>query len=112
MLTFFGFKKKGITFASHSGRAIAEFFDEIIIAKIAQLVEHNLAKVRVAGSSPVFRSLSPRESSSVGRARPSQGRGRGFEPRFSLFKRIILMRFFCLQRFRFTKSRSWDMRFY
>ena len=25
------------------------------------------------------------ESSSVGRARPSQGRGRGFEPRFSLF---------------------------
>ncbi len=27
-----------------------------IIAKVAQLVEHNLAKVRVAGSSPVFRS--------------------------------------------------------
>ena len=26
-------------------------------AKIAQLVEHNLAKVGVAGSSPVFRSL-------------------------------------------------------
>ena len=26
------------------------------IAKVAQLVEHNLAKVRVAGSSPVFRS--------------------------------------------------------
>ena len=26
-------------------------------AKIAQLVEHNLAKVRVAGSSPVFRSI-------------------------------------------------------
>ena len=25
-------------------------------AEIAQLVEHNLAKVRVAGSSPVFRS--------------------------------------------------------
>ena len=25
-------------------------------AKIAQLAEHNLAKVRVAGSSPVFRS--------------------------------------------------------
>ena len=25
-------------------------------AKVAQLVEHNLAKVRVAGSSPVFRS--------------------------------------------------------
>ena len=29
-----------------------------VIAKVAQLVEHNLAKVRVAGSSPVFRSKS------------------------------------------------------
>ena len=29
-----------------------------IIAKIAQLVEHDLAKVGVAGSSPVFRSES------------------------------------------------------
>lgn len=29
---------------------------EIFIAKIAQLVEHDLAKVGVAGSSPVFRS--------------------------------------------------------
>ena len=28
----------------------------ILNAKIAQLVEHNLAKVRVAGSNPVFRS--------------------------------------------------------
>ena len=28
-----------------------------LIAEVAQLVEHNLAKVRVAGSSPVFRSL-------------------------------------------------------
>ncbi len=28
------------------------------IAKVAQLVEHNLAKVRVAGSNPVFRSNS------------------------------------------------------
>ena len=27
------------------------------IAKIAQLVEHDLAKVGVAGSSPVFRSI-------------------------------------------------------
>ena len=26
------------------------------IAEVAQLVEHNLAKVRAAGSSPVFRS--------------------------------------------------------
>ena len=31
------------------------FFD--IIAEIAQLVEHNLAKVGVAGPSPVFRSF-------------------------------------------------------
>ena len=67
-------------------------------AKIAQLVEHDLAKVGVAGSSPVFRSKSSfkiqlssaskagptRENSSVGRARPCQGRGRGFESRFSL----------------------------
>ena len=30
-----------------------------------------------------------RENSSVGRARPSQGRGRGFEPRFSL-QRIVM----------------------
>jgi hypothetical protein len=27
-------------------------------AEVAQLVEHHLAKVRVAGSSPVFRSIS------------------------------------------------------
>ena len=31
-----------------------------------------------------------RESSSVGRARPCQGRGRGFEPRFSLKFYIML----------------------
>ena len=34
------------------------FFD--IIAEIAQLVEHNLAKVGVAGPSPVFRSFIPK----------------------------------------------------
>ncbi len=28
----------------------------VAFAKVAQLVEHNLAKVRVAGSNPVFRS--------------------------------------------------------
>ena len=28
-------------------------------AEVAQLVEHHLAKVRVAGSSPVFRSIFP-----------------------------------------------------
>jgi hypothetical protein len=62
-------------------------------AKIAQLVERDLAKVEVAGPSPVFRSSSLNrgfslndncENSSVGRARPCQGRGRGSESRFSL----------------------------
>ena len=33
-------------------------FFKIIFAKIAQLVERNLAKVEVAGSNPVFRSKS------------------------------------------------------
>ena len=32
-------------------------FEQLHFAEVAQLVEHNLAKVRVAGSSPVFRSL-------------------------------------------------------
>ena len=31
-------------------------FEQTYFAEVAQLVEHNLAKVRVAGSSPVFRS--------------------------------------------------------
>ena len=30
-------------------------------AEVAQLVEHDLAKVRVAGSSPVFRSKNPQQ---------------------------------------------------
>ena len=36
---------------------IAERVDSDIRAEVAQLVEHHLAKVRVAGSSPVFRSI-------------------------------------------------------
>src|SRR5574338_676445 len=32
--------------------------DASVDAEVAQLVEHHLAKVRVAGSSPVFRSIS------------------------------------------------------
>ena len=32
-----------------------------ITAEVAHLVEHNLAKVRVAGSSPVFRSKIPNQ---------------------------------------------------
>ena len=35
-------------------------------AEVAQLVEHNLAKVRVAGSSPVFRSSLKRKGCSNG----------------------------------------------
>ena len=38
----------------------------LVIAKIAQLVEHDLAKVGVAGSSPVFRSF-PSPDGGIGR---------------------------------------------
>ena len=37
------------------------------IAEVAQLVEHNLAKVRVAGSSPVFRSFFCSPGGGIGR---------------------------------------------
>ena len=56
-------------------------------AEIAQLVEHNLAKVGVASSSLVFRSslnVVFCGNSSVGRAQPCQGWGREFESRFPL----------------------------
>ena len=55
-------------------------------------MEHDLAKVGAAGSSPVSRSLKATiqfhicASGSVGGARPCQGRGRGFESRLALFK--------------------------
>ena len=45
-------KKFDCIFATAKG----ESRDFTVNAKIAQLVEHNLAKVGVAGSSPVFRS--------------------------------------------------------
>ena len=94
------------------------------IAEIAQLVEHNLAKVGVASSSLVFRSffLCPSGgmvdalvsgasverragsipvlgtsycgNSSVGRAQPCQGWGREFESRFPLNKNPELSGFF------------------
>ena len=54
------------------------------------MVEHDLAKVGAAGSSPVSRSLKDTKqfhicaSGSVGGARPCQGRGRGFESRLAL----------------------------
>ena len=46
--------KKSITFAPAIKRDAS---DKENNAEIAQLVEHNLAKVGVAGPSPVFRSL-------------------------------------------------------
>ena len=99
------------------------------IAEIAQLVEHNLAKVGVASSSLVFRSffLCPSGgmvdalvsgasverragsipvlgtsycgNSSVGRAQPCQGWGREFESRFPLNKNPELSGFFCFMVF-------------
>ncbi len=53
-------------------------------AKVAQLVEHYLAKVRVASSNLVFRSIS--ECSSFGRAPSFQVGGGRFEPCYSLNK--------------------------
>ena len=52
---------------------------EIERAEVAQLVEHHLAKVRVAGSSPVFRSIflsvmTGRAPASRQRAKASQDR--------------------------------------
>ena len=64
-------------------------------ARVAQLVEHDLAKVGAAGSSPVSRSLKATiqfhicASGSVGGARPCQGRGRGFESRLALWGKEI-----------------------
>ncbi len=49
------------------------YADEILfLAKIAQLVEHDLAKVGVAGSSPVFRSKSI-TSRNLGNSRATKG---------------------------------------
>ena len=42
----------------HCGCAGSSPASSTVFAEVAQLVEHNLAKVRVAGSSPVFRSAS------------------------------------------------------
>ena len=73
-------------------------------ARVAQLVEHDLAKVGAAGSSPVSRSLQDTiqfyicASGSVGGARPCQGRGRGFESRLALL--LIVAEALILQGFR------------
>lgn len=62
MLKFFARKGWKYLVDSNIHRTFAEQKRETLLAKlgnaeIAQLVEHNLAKVRVAGSSPVFRSI-------------------------------------------------------
>ena len=46
--------EKTVSLHSHLAKCA---FTESVIAEIAQLVEHDLAKVGVAGSSPVFRSF-------------------------------------------------------
>ena len=46
--------QKGFNFATQ--KSGMQLLKPIETAKIAQLVEHDLAKVGVAGSSPVFRS--------------------------------------------------------
>ena len=47
------FKKKALPLHSHLEKCLPKGMKK---AEIAQLVEHNLAKVGVAGPSPVFRS--------------------------------------------------------
>ena len=51
---------KSFGYCSCAGSSPASSTKKIdtLFAEVAQLVEHNLAKVRVAGSSPVFRSAS------------------------------------------------------
>ena len=53
-------EKTAKNFAITKKRTIFVVANKNRTAKVAQLVEHNLAKVRVAGSSPVFRSWSAR----------------------------------------------------
>ena len=58
--------QKNRAFLWSQGAATGEFEqNNIMIAEIAQLVEHDLAKVGVAGSSPVFRSKAARMVESV-----------------------------------------------
>ncbi|AAK02985.1 unknown [Pasteurella multocida subsp. multocida str. Pm70] len=87
---FFTFYTCTLAFFSYNVR-LSLLNSEKYYAGIAQLVEHNLAKVGVASSSLVSRSnISTnqyhilRGNSSVGRAQPCQGWGREFEPRFPL----------------------------
>ena len=71
--------------------SLVRFRPEAPLADLAHLVERDLAKVEVAGSSPVIRSISlkrrdanffffHRKHSSVGRASALQAEGHRFEP--------------------------------
>ena len=57
LVKYLSVQKKMSNFASQSAKGPMLGIE--IHAKIAQLVEHDLAKVGVAGSSPVFRSMRP-----------------------------------------------------
>ena len=69
----FADKKKGCIFAL----AIERLHTLLVIAEIAQLVEHNLAKVGVASSSLVFRSKSKSFEDKI-KQNPLKHRFRGF----------------------------------
>ena len=54
---FGGLKKKSYLCTRNQERCTLKQITRLQKAEIAQLVEHNLAKVGVAGPSPVFRSI-------------------------------------------------------
>ena len=69
-----------------------DFHDEI--KKIEKIIFKNFASSKIccnfATQNRGTREFPTRENSSVGRARPCQGRGRGFESRFSLAVKILI----------------------
>ena len=75
---------RGRGFESLPGR---HFF----IGQIAQSVEQRTENPRVGGSIPSLATIILCGSSSVDRASPCQGEGRGFEPRLPLQKRINIL---------------------
>ena len=63
---------------------VANFFISFFVGQIAQLVEQGTENPRVGGSIPSLTTINKCGSSSVDRAPPCQGGGRGFEPRLPL----------------------------
>jgi hypothetical protein len=57
LFLFFCKKKSNNLFENSEMLYLCIAFEEKYVAKVAQLVEHDLAKVGVAGSNPVFRSI-------------------------------------------------------